>query len=484
MGEISIKKAAFINACGKYSTVVLQIIVNAILARLLTPEDYGIVIVISVLITFLNLFANMGLETAVIQKKELTNEDYNSLFTLSAVIGILLVLIFIILSYPISIFYDNKVYVPLGIILSFSLLFNALNMIPNGLLLKEKRFVLIAVRTVVVYVSVSIITIILAVLGYKYYALAVQSVLASFFTFIWNLSSVKLRINSRISKESIEKIKSYSLYQFAFNFINYFSRNLDNLLIGKIIGNEALGYYDKAYKTTKYPIDNFTTIISPVLHPIFSEYQYDRRNIYEKYTKIVKLLSLMGVFISVFCYFSAEEIILMLYGDQWITSIPVFKILAISIALQMVVSPAGSIFQSLNNTKLLFKNGFINSCVAIMGIIIGLMLGNIEYIAIGLTISAVFSFFYTYKNVIQKTLCYNFLKFLKLFIPEPFIALIMVLAYKWLYVNLETYMHLNNIIILILAKGLFLLCIYGICMKLFNQLKYFKILTKRSSRRE
>ena len=478
MNSISIKKAAIINAISKYSTVIIQLLFNAILARLLSPDDYGVVAVITVFTTFFYLFADMGFGTAIIQNKTLDNDDNNSIFSFTIILGIVLGLSFIVFSFGIAFFYNDKVYILLGIILSFSIILNSLNIVPNALLMKKKEFKLIAIRGFIVSVVVGIITIIFAFLGLKYYALAIQSVLVSFFTFIWNYYSVPLKIVYKINKSSINKIKSYSTYQFAFNFINYFSRNLDNLLIGKLLGNNSLAYYDKAYKTMKYPIDNISSIISPILHPIFSEMQNDKNYIYNQYVKIIKFLSLIGVFISVFCFYSAEEIIIILYGKQWISAIDAFKILAISVGLQMSITPASVIFQSTNNTKLLFKNGVFNSVVAIIGIIIGLIFGKIEYVAIGVFISVIFSFINTYINAIKKCLNESLFKFFTLFIPEIMIMLIMYIFYNIVFYNVVNLFSVNGVIVLFFIKGILLFIIYFICLILFKQIKYLNIVKR------
>ena len=149
---MNMKKAALINAAGKYSKVFMSIIVNAILARILSAEDYGILAVITVFSTFFTTLSDMGFGPAIIQKKDLTDDDIGDIFSLTVYISLGLMFLFALLSYPISVFYGNKVYILLGVLLSISLLFNALNMVPNGILNRNKKFVSIAVRTVIVYI--------------------------------------------------------------------------------------------------------------------------------------------------------------------------------------------------------------------------------------------------------------------------------------------------------------------------------------------
>mgnify|MGYP000022467239 CR=1 FL=1 len=134
--NISIKKAAFINAAANYSCVILQLGFSAILARILLPEDYGVIGVMTVLPRF-SVLANMGIGTAVIQNKELSDYDVSNIFTFNLYIAIGLSIIFAIFSVPLSKFYGNSVYIPIGCLLSVSLFFSTMNMVPNALLMKE-----------------------------------------------------------------------------------------------------------------------------------------------------------------------------------------------------------------------------------------------------------------------------------------------------------------------------------------------------------
>ena len=136
----------------------------------------------------------------------------------------------------------------------------------------------------------------------------------------------------------MRKIASYSGFQFLFNLLNYFSRNLDNLLAGRFIGSTQLGYYNKSYTLMQYPVSNLAGVITPVLHPILSDYQDNKDILYQKYMSILKLLMAVGVWAEAICIFAAPEIINIMYGSNWSNSIICFKLLAISIATQMMNS--------------------------------------------------------------------------------------------------------------------------------------------------
>lgn len=472
--QYSVKKAALINAMGKYSKVVIALIINAILARILSAEDYGIVAVITVFSTLFTTISDMGFGTAVIQNKDLDKDDIDNIFSFSVLIALVLMLIFVICSYPISLFYEDRIYISLGLMLSVSLFFNALNMVPNGILNREKRFISIAVRTVVVYLGSAIITIILAILGLRYYALAIQAILTSFFTYIWNAITTKPRFKLKFSMKSVKKVINYSGYQFAFNVVNYISRNLDNLLTGKFMGNAELGYYNKAYTLMLYPVNNLAGVVSPVLHPILSDYQKELDIIYKKYIKVVKLLAVIGVFVEGVCIVAAPELIRIMYGNYWKKSIACFQLLSFAIITQMINASTGAIFQAIGKTKLLFITSCANTSITVIAIIVGVFVGkNITFLSGCVAIAYLFHFITAFYIMMKYGFGYKFGKFIKE-ISINIIMLIVVVIAALIYP-----FTIPNTFVSLMIKGIYMSLIYCVCMYVTKEYKILKILLKR-----
>lgn len=424
---ISIKKAALINAGGKYIKIILQLLISAILSRLLSAEDYGIVAVITVFSTFFSTFADMGFGTAIVQNKELSSDDIDNIYSFTAYISIALTIFFALASYLIASFYSDAIYIRLGQLLSIALLFNSLNMVPNGILNRDKQFTSIAVRTVVIYSLSSVVAIVLAFYGFRYYAIIIQSILTAFLTFFWNYISTKPKFKLRFDLVSIRKVANYSGFQFLFNVVNYFSRNLDNLLTGKFMGNADLGYYNKAYNLMLYPVNNLSGVISPVMHPILADFQNDKDFIYKKYMKVNKLLSIIGIYVSAICFLGSSEIISIMYGSQWSNSAKCFQILSIAILPQMLNSSVSSIFQALGNTKLLFANGLVNTLITIIAILIGVFTtGNIVGLSTCIVIAYLFHFCTATYMLVTLGFGFRLRLFLKDMLPEIVIYLTMV----------------------------------------------------------
>lgn len=474
MPNVSLKKAAFINFIGKYTNIIIQLVYSAILSRILTPKDFGVVAVVTVFTSFFILIANMGIGPAIVQKRDMEEEDINHIFTFTIYIGIIMGILFAIFSIPLSVFYGNKVYLSIGLLLSISLFFNTLNVVPNAILLKKHKFKLVSLRMVIVTIGAAIPTIFLALIGFKYYAIVINSILISFLAFLWNYITTRPKFVFKIEKNRISKIKDFSMYQMGFSFINYFSRNMDNLLIGRFIGEGALGYYDKSYKLMRYPVQNLTHVITPVLHPVLSAHQDDEKYIYSQYIKIVKILSLLGVFITVYSFFASEEIILIMFGEQWVKSILSFKILSISIFFQMTVSSAGSIYQSLDNTKVMFKSGVIFTIITVICIIIGISIGDINAVALLITISLILKFFIDYYFLINECFGYSVIEFYKIFIPDTIIFIILFIS-----MHLASSIMIENILLSSIYKFFIAFIVYIILLFITKQNKYlFTLLPK------
>lgn len=469
MGDISIKTAAFITAVSKYINIFLGIFFSAILSRILSPEDYGIVAIVTVFTTFFMVLSNCGLGIAVIQNKDFEQKDINTLFTFSFYFGLLLASLFIMASFPISFFYNNRVYIPICCILSISIFFNTINAVPNGILRRNKKFLLIGLRLITVSFFTYGITVGLALAGFKYYALVIQSVISSLLIFLWNLRNAKVSLCLKIDWSVIKKISGYSGFSFLFELVNYFSRNLDKLIIGKSIGNTYLAQYNKAYHFMLYPVQNLTNVISPVLHPILSDLKNSKAAVFTQYMKIVKLLSLTGVFVTAVCFCCSREIIIILYGDQWHIAVTCFKYLSFAIWTQMITGTSGSIFTTLGDTKRMFMAACINTTTIIIAIVFGTLHKNIIELSISIAIALNINFFVCYVVLIHFSLKESALSFFSKLSADVFILLFLL----FISILLNKIFVFNNIVISLFVKASILSVLYLLLIIIFRQIKYF-----------
>lgn len=424
---INMKHAVLLQFVSKYINIGVQLIVTAVLARLISPDDFGLLSIVSVFTAFFQLFSDMGIGIAIVQYRDLTEEDYGKLFVFSAFLAVVLAVLFCFVSKPISWFYGDDRLISLCYATAPAVIFNTLNMVPNGLMLKDKRFGAIALRLISSTIAAGLVAILLASLGVGCYALVVQTVLTAFVILVWNLISRPIHHLSIHFTASLKHIFSYSAYQFGFSFINYFSRNLDNLIIGRILGTTSLGYYDKAYKLTTYPMSSISSVVASVVQPYMAENQNHPNEILHCWYKITKLLSLTGAFIAAVFIATAPEIITLFYGFQWEPAIPLFQALSVSVYFQMICNPSGAFFQSLGRTDLMFRQGLICTAFTIAGLAVGSIIGSLQAVATCVSIAFCLqiipiAFFLLVKGM------HSSLKIMLKFCPEILISIISIIV--------------------------------------------------------
>lgn len=460
-------------ALTKYLGLIIQLVITGVLSRLLTPDDYGLVAITSVFVIFFGLFADMGIGPAIVQRHDLEEEDMQSIFTFTCCMGIGLGILFFAIAPLISSFYERPELLNMCRILSLGILFSCMNIIPNSLLMRNKMFKFLMYRQLVIQIFSGIAGIIAALAGWGVYALLVNYLMFSFLTFLVNY--IRSPISPRkIHNTSLKKIARFSAYQFLFNFVNYFSRNLDNLLIGKYLSSLMLGYYEKSYKLMLLPVQNLTHVLSPAILPYFSDYQNDKQRIFSMYLKIVKILALVGFPLSVFLHFTASELILIIFGSQWLPSVPVFEILAWSVGIQVVVSSSGAVFQAANDTRLLFIGGFFSAIMMVSAICIGVfIIRTIEGVAISLCYVFLLNFFLNYFLLVKITLKSSLCIFLKVMSLPILMALgIFVLEYALCFFVTINNVFLSLLLKALVASSLYFPVVYPIARKEYLSMKF------------
>ncbi len=435
---------------------------------MLSPEEFGVVAIVTVFTNFFTILSDSGLGVGVIQKRELTNEDYFSLFLLTCCIGLCISLIFYFLGYLIADFYNNSVYIKISALLSISLFFNTINTVPSAMVLKEKKFKIIGIRQVSIQIITGLFAIFLAYNKFSYYSIIYRSIMVSILLLVINYELSGLKFTRNLKLNSIKEIFSYSFYQFLFSVVNYFSRNTDNLLIGKFLGPVSLGYYDRAYKLMLMPIGSLTQVVTPVLHPVLAVHQDNAELIYNVHNKVVKLLALIGFPLSIFLFFSAKEIITILYGSQWEKSIPAFKLLALTVGIQMVYVSSGSFFQASGRTDYLFKAGLFSAIITVTTVLCGVFIGKSIYaVSFMIILAFVLNFIQRYYLLIARV----FKKRLGDFFRYLYSGLIISFFVLVSNILLEAFITFENIIISILIKTILFGIIYFallIMLKEFN----------------
>ena len=477
--SMSLKKemvnGVFWTAVQRYSGYVVQLIVTMILARLLAPTDFGIIAIALVLIQFLNIFTSMGIGSAIIQNRDLSERDLNIIFSFTVYVGSLLFLLFFFAADWVASFYGKEVLALICQILSVNIFFIALNVVPNALIVKNKRFKFIAKRTLSLQIISGIFSITAASMGLGIYSLLIAPVFTAVGVFVINYRQYPQKFYIKIDKAPLKKIFSFSVYQFLFSLINFFSRNLDKLIIGKYLSLSDLGFYEKSYRLMMIPLDGITSVITSVIHPVLTALQDERERLAHHYNAIIKLLATISFPLGILLYFSAGEIIRIVFGMQWDNAIPVFKILALSLPFQMILTSNGAIYQAAGKTNWMFYNGLSNSFLTVTGFIVSVFyFKNIEAVAwswnITLTINLIVTYLILYKIVLRSSIA----KVAKSLL-FPFINALLIV----LIIAPTQHFYPSNIYISFGIKACIALIVSYFCITLSGQYNINKIVKER-----
>lgn len=461
-------------AIGTYSNFFIQIIVQAILSRLLSPKQYGVVAIMQVFIVFFAMIVEAGMGPAIIQNKTLSNEDNKNLFNFSAIFSIIISVTFGAFGAVMSYIYRNPTYTYLTWIQSISILFNGLNIVPTALLNKRKQFKAVNFSAMIGSFLSGVIGVTMAFLGFGVYSLIASTITTAFVSFCFNRYFADIWFTKKWNNAPLAAIWSISRNQYGSNFINYFANNSDNILVGKFMGNTALANYNKSFQLLTLPTTLLLNIVNPVLQPILSDYQEDIPTIRETYYSIVHLLALIGIPLSIFLSLSAKQIIFFFFGNQWEGAVVPFSYLAIIVWCQMTTYSNGAIWQSRNKTNLFLFSSIINTLILIFSIVVGILIGSINSIALCVAIGNFISFFWKFYYITEKALEDSLINLLKIFINPTILGL-----FTFIGIRLENFIDPNNIFLsLVIRGGLFIAIVLGYIMLTTEKNKIGEFLKK------
>lgn len=440
-------------AIGRYSNVIISIVVDIFLSRLLTPSDYGIVAILTVLLAFFQLFSDAGIGAAVIQNKQITPKDLNILFTFSFIVAVFLGLLFGFMGMPLAMFYQNSAYKHLTWFLALAVAFYALVAVPRAAMLRQKQFKIVNLISVFAGFCGGVSGIIVALNGGGVYALLINTVINAFVNLIFTVWYSKVFPTKAVSLKPLRKIYVFATNQLGFNIVIYIAHNLDSILIGKYMSASQLGIYNKAYRLILYPTSMFNGLITPILLPVLADHQSNVTVIRNVYLKLQHLTALIAIPLSVFLFLSADSIINALYGEGWHAAALPFAILSLSVWTQMLNANAEAIFQSRNKVKKLLKIGIYTSTFDVIATVIGVMCGNVVMVAWALLISFSVNGIYVLYSVMHTALDSNFWTLLKELKSGIIIGLFLTGV---LYIYTLSHLQTNSLIDLLIRTCLFI----------------------------
>lgn len=459
-------------AIGQYSNIVIQLLINVILSRLIPVEEFGVMANVQVFLVFFQMMVTAGFGPAIIQNRKLGSKDYGILFNYTMIFSIILTIAFGFFGSFIAMLYHNPIYKSLFWYMSVIIFCEGLNVVPTALLNKELRFRTLNLRLLFCNLIGAIVGIIAAFSGLGVYALIISVAVPAVATLFLNFAVVKIEYTRDMNPEPLKSIWQFARNQLSFTILNYFSRNSDNLLIGKFLGSVPLANYQKSYQLITMPNTVFLGIISPVLQPVLSQHQDNVKLIRETFLKIIRVLGLIAFPVTVFMVLNAQEIIIFLFGQRWYGAVTPFAILAFSIWAQMLTSVTGSIFMARNHSHTLLKTGMISTAIILPLTIVGILFSSITAVAVFVCIAYIINFVTSYWILMTKVLDGRLRDALKeLIVPASIGAIV-----AGVLILLNPFIVFSSLFVTLLVRGIVWLAFVFICLYLFGELKKIKSL--------
>jgi PST family polysaccharide transporter len=353
----------------------IQFVTLVILARLLAPEDFGLVGMTTVVIGFLALFKDLGTSAAVIQRQDVTEELLSSVFWLNVFFGAVVMLLLYAVSPWVAAFYREPRVVPILKVLSATFFISGLSILHQALLQRDMAFNRIAKIEVSATVFGAIVGIGAAFAGWGVWSLVFQSLAIVLVTtvLLWIFSSWRPRLVFRLN--NLRSIAHYSFNLLGFNFFNYLARNADYLLIGRFLGAEALGYYTLAYRIMLYPLQNISSVLGRVMFPAFSRLQKQLARFRTAYLRVAASIASVTFPLMLGLLALVAPFVLAILGEQWEPVIILLIILAPVGLTQSIGTTVGTIYQATGRTDWMFWWGATAGILRVIAFVIGLRWG-------------------------------------------------------------------------------------------------------------
>lgn len=355
---MNLRKTAFKGI--KWTTIgtgglaIFQLLQISILTRILPKEAFGLIAMAQFFVSFSNIFADMGMSSAIMHKQDITRKEYSSIYWLNIFISIGFYLLLVVLTPSFSRFYTEPELLSIIPILGINILIIASGRQHRTIMQKLFYFKSIALIEIVSYLIGLLVAVFLALKEFGVYSLVYSTLTSSFISnglfLILNLKQnpIKLYFNIKQTK-SFLKIGGYTMGS---SLLDFFSREIDTLIIGKMLGSENLGVYN----LTKQIVMKLFTIINPiiinVLNPLLSSIQKEKKRLKSVYLKVVKYLSYINFPIYLIIIVCSKEILNIIYGPDYVDASSILSFLAFSYCLTAISNPVGSLQIATGRTDL------------------------------------------------------------------------------------------------------------------------------------
>jgi lipopolysaccharide exporter len=452
----------------------IQFITLAVLARLLSPSDFGLMGMIMVVIGFGQAFADMGISNAIIHRQDATKEQLSSLYWLNLLAGFIVFCVVCASTRLIVGFYREPRLNNLLYLVALTFLITPFGQQFQVLFQRELQFNRLAkieIATSVIYPAVAII---LALSGFGVFSL-IWGVLASTTAKVLLLCGAgwhDWRPRFHFARRDLKGYMRFGLYQMGERAINYLNSNLDYLIIGSMLGANSLGYYTLAYNLIIKPSTTMNPVITKVAFPVFSKVQNETERLKKGYLKVLQLLATVNFPMMFGLAAVAPVAIPLTFGEQWLPSIILIQILTIVGLLRSTGNPVGSLLLAKGRVDLGLKWNLGLTITQLPGLYLGAKIGGAIGVAVAFSILQALYSIFNYTVLIRTLIGPCLRDYIQSMWPSVWMSGVMAVAVFFIDRLLQTTPVLIILIIQVLTGAVIFLVLMICCQKtLLNEMK-------------
>lgn len=457
---------------------VINLIFSIVLARLLLPEIFGLVAMVTLFSGFARILFSFGFSSAIIRDEKLSNDSYSTIFWFNIIFGMIIFIIFIPGSYLIARFYDEPILVNVTRIISINFILYALYIVPETLLRKKLLFKKISIIHIISTIFSSVFAILLALMNYGIWSIVAKLISINLVQLILIFWISKWRPTIHFKINEIKRIFKFGLNVTLNNSLTYWGRKIDNLIVGKALGSTNLGLYSNAYNLMMFPIQHIAKNINTVMFPSFSYVNNDYQ-VKKIFLKTTQLITLLTVPLLVGLSTLSEQFVLLTYGEKWIAMIVPLRILALAGIPQTILALNPSIYLLKGRAEIPLMLNLFKIPILVISILVGIRVNGLVGLCYSYLIAQIIFYFPTF-HFSSKLIRLSFKEYFYNILPILLGSLLIMIITKLIIFIIGDG---NNLLILLLSasSSVLFMIIWCILFKIesYNQvLDYLRIKLK------
>ncbi|HNQ50079.1 MAG TPA: lipopolysaccharide biosynthesis protein [Candidatus Omnitrophota bacterium] len=375
-----------------FAQKIVQFITTIIIARRLGPANYGLFALTLTIVSTFELFKSLGIDAALMKRKDDINEAANTAFVIIPFLGIFLYCILLLTASLIGQYVGNKDFIPVVKVLGLVFVFSGLARVPAVLLERNLEYKKISIAEFISSFFFSACAIALTFLDFEIWSLVYAYVGKVFIYSFLIISSSKWKLTFKFKKRVALDMLNFGKYIFLTSTAWFVKKNLDNVLVGKYLGVEKLGFYSIAFNISNFSTDYFGNKIFRVVFPSYSRLQDDVEGLKRAFLKTFKITALIAIPFGVCVFFLGGDFVKVAYGNRWIGVTTVLTFLAFSGVFNSLNSIFSALFMAVNKPKFGFWMMAIELVVFVLFIVPAAMLFNLNGVGFIVSFSSLLSF--------------------------------------------------------------------------------------------